>query len=46
MVATKAGDQEGPKQDTAVKQENKASLSAQEAEIQQLLHSLNQKEGE
>ena len=46
VVAPKTGDQEGPKQDTAVKQENKASLSAQEAEIQQLLHSLNQKEGE
>ncbi|WP_016897723.1 DnaD domain protein [Aerococcus viridans] len=46
VVAPKTADQEGPKQDTAVKQENKASLSAQEAEIQQLLHSLNQKEGE
>ncbi|MEY8370847.1 DnaD domain protein [Aerococcaceae bacterium 50-4] len=46
VTGPNTNNQESAKQDTAVKQESKASLSAQEAEIQQLLQSLNQKEGE
>ena len=46
VSAPKVNNQESSKEEVTTKQDNRESLSAQEAEIQQLLQSLNTKEGE